>query len=196
MPSLHRAAASIFVTTRPPNRISPAAEARSPEMRPNRLVFPAPFGPTIPTTCPAPTLKDRSSAMTTRPNRFVTWSSSSRGSVIRLLVGRQEVRGDLGLRDQGVVDDLHFDRELGALLPLHAGRRGDGNTGSRAAGGEVELPGDALDADVVDGVGDLGLIVRVAHGLQGRVRDLEEAVVADVGIPLTVGCFEVVGQLL
>ena len=48
---------------------------RSPEMRPNRLVLPAPFGPTIPTVSPGPTVSDRSSAMTTRPNRFVTCSS-------------------------------------------------------------------------------------------------------------------------
>ena len=63
---------------------------RSPEMRPNRLVLPAPFGPTIPTVSPGPTANDRSSAMTTRPKRFVTWFSSSSGSVIRLLVRRFE----------------------------------------------------------------------------------------------------------
>src|SRR5215471_146253 len=179
MPSRHRAAASSLVTVRPANRISPAPGARSPEMRPKRLVLPAPFGPTIPTTSPAPTASDRSSAMTTRPNRFVTRSSSSSGPVMLcfparlgaplrhrlpsslappslapqsrrrrapsarscasrsppgpppphsrltalrlghpLRVGRLEVGGDLGLRLQGVVDDLHLQRVLGALLPL------------------------------------------------------------------------------
>src|SRR5271170_2275948 len=108
MPSLHRAAASSLVTVRPAKEISPAPGARSPEMRPNRLVLPAPFGPTIPTTSPGPTANDRSSAMTTRPNRFVTWSSSSSGLVIRSGVGGQEVGGDLRLGQQGVVDDLHL----------------------------------------------------------------------------------------
>src|ERR1700729_4124633 len=126
MPSLHRAAASSLVTVRPANWTAPASGARSPEMRPNRLVLPAPFGPTIPTMSPGPTASDRSSAMTTRPNRFVTWPSSSRLSLIRsladipLLVGRQQVGGDFRLRLQRVVDDLHLHRVLSALLPLHA----------------------------------------------------------------------------
>src|SRR5215468_4918417 len=79
MPSRHRAAESSRVTLRPANLTWPAPGDRSPEIRPNRLVLPAPFGPTIPTVSPAPTENDRSSAMTTRPNRFVTWSSSSNG---------------------------------------------------------------------------------------------------------------------
>ncbi len=71
---------------RPANLTWPAPGDRSPEMRPNRLVLPAPFGPTIPTVSPASTVKDRSSAMTTRPNRFVTWSSSS-SAMAHLKVG-------------------------------------------------------------------------------------------------------------
>src|SRR6266576_741254 len=125
MPSLHRAAASSLVTARPAKRTSPASGARSPEMRPNRLVLPAPFGPTIPTTSPGPTANDRSSAMTTRPNRFVTWSSSSRGLVIRSFIGWLQVGGDLRLWLQRVVHDLRLDREPRALLPLDADRRGD-----------------------------------------------------------------------
>ena len=65
------------------------------------------FGPTIPTVSPGPTVNDRSSAMTTRPNRFVTWSSSSSGSVIRSFVRRLERRGERHLRHQRIVDDLH-----------------------------------------------------------------------------------------
>src|SRR6516162_1324167 len=79
MPRRHRAAESSRVMVRPPNVTWPEPGDRSPDMRPNRLVLPAPFGPTIPTVSPAPTENDRSSAMTTRPNRFVTWSSSSNG---------------------------------------------------------------------------------------------------------------------
>src|SRR5215472_17444437 len=137
MPSLHRAAASSFVTARPSNRISPAAGARSPEMRPNRLVFPAPFGPTIPTVSPGPTVSDRSSAMTTWPNRFVTWSSSSSGLVISSRIGRLQVAGDLRMRLQRVVDDLGLDRELGAILPLDANGRGDRHARCGCARGEV-----------------------------------------------------------
>src|ERR1700722_13347931 len=137
-PSRHRAAASSPVTVRPPKRISPPPGARSPEMRPNRLVLPAPFGPTIPTVSPAPTANDSSSAMTTAPNRFVTWSSSSSGRVIGFLVllgcrkglleGRQQIAGDLGLRQEGVVDDDRVELVLGALLPLDADGRSDGDT--------------------------------------------------------------------
>src|SRR5580704_1371203 len=133
MPSLHRVAESSLVTVRPARRISPAPGASSPEMRPNRLVLPAPFGPTIPTVSPGPTARDKSSAMTTRPNRFVTRSSSSSGPVIRLRVSRFQISGDLRERLQRVVDDLHLDRVLGPLLPLHADRRGDGHTWRGAA---------------------------------------------------------------
>src|ERR1700750_1220106 len=126
MPSLHRAAGSSLVTVRPSKEISPAPGARSPEMRPNRLVLPAPFRPPIPTVSPAPTLSESFSAMTTWPNRFVTWSSWSSGLlVIRSLVGRLDVARDLRLRLQRVVDHHGFERVLGALLPLDADRRGD-----------------------------------------------------------------------
>src|SRR5215472_17029113 len=109
MPSLHRAAESSFVTVRPSKETEPASGDRSPEMRPNRLVLPAPFGPTIPTAYPALPVSDRSSAMTTRPNRFVTLSSSSSFSVMCfLLEGWQQVAGDLRLRQQRVVHDHGF----------------------------------------------------------------------------------------
>src|SRR5450755_3036774 len=125
IPSLHRPAASSLVTVRPARRTSPALGARSPEMRPNRLVLPAPFGPTIPTVSPAWTVRERSSATTTRPNRLVTPSSWSSGFVIRSRVGRQQVAGDLRVRLQRVVDDLGLQRVCGALLPLDADRRRD-----------------------------------------------------------------------
>src|ERR1700748_2125807 len=126
MPSLHRVAESSLVTARPAKLTWPAFGARSPEMRPNRLVLPAPFGPTIPTVSPGATARDRSSAMTTRPHRFVTCSSSSSGLSISSRVSRLQVSGDLGTGLQRVVHDLHLHGVLGALLPLHADRRGDG----------------------------------------------------------------------
>src|SRR6516164_380065 len=131
MPSRHRAAASSLVTGRPAKEISPAAGARSPEMRPNRLVLPAPFGPTIPTVSPGPTANERFSAMTTRPNLFVTWSSSSRGLVIRSLVRRLERPGQRHVRHQRVVDDRHRVAPLGAGLPLPADARGVHHAGGR-----------------------------------------------------------------
>src|ERR1700742_2662199 len=115
MPSRHRAAASRPVTALSPKVTMPASGGRSPEMRPNRLVLPAPFGPTIPTVSPAPTVKLRSSAMTTWPKRFVTWSSSRMGlvmptafhayRVLDLGEGGLQVAGDLGVRLQRVIDD-------------------------------------------------------------------------------------------
>src|SRR5437879_3761140 len=164
MPSLHRAAASSLVTVRPAKRISPAPGARSPEMRPNRLVLPAPFGPTIPTVSPGPTANERSSAMTTRPNLFVTWSSSSSGLVIRLLVRRLERPGERHVWHQRIVDDRHGKAPLGARLPLHADTRGVHHARGRVlARGPVERPGQSLDVDLEQGVGYLGLVVRVAH---------------------------------
>src|SRR6478672_4243762 len=127
MPSLHRAAESSLVTGRPSNEMCPAPGARSPEMRPNRLVLPAPFGPTIPTVSPAPTLSESCSAMTTRPNRFVTLSSWCSGLDIRSLVGRLEVAGDLRLGLPRGVDHHGLERVLGAFRPLDAHRRGDGH---------------------------------------------------------------------
>src|ERR1700761_6563655 len=125
MPRRQRAAESSRVTFFPAKLTWPAFGARSPEMRPNRLVLPAPFGPTIPTVSPGATARDRSSAMTTRPNRFVICSSSSSGLAISSRVGRLQVSGDLGTWLQRVVHDLHLQWVLGALLPLHADRRGD-----------------------------------------------------------------------
>src|SRR5260370_1984286 len=136
MPSRHRVAESSLVTVGPAREMSPASGDRSPEMRPNRLVLPVPFGPTIPTVSQAPTLRESFSAMTTQPNRFVTWSSSSSGLVIRSLVGRLQVAGELHGRQQRVVDHLGLELILGALLPLDADRRGDGH----ARGGRPSRP--------------------------------------------------------
>src|SRR5277367_1943445 len=188
MPSRQRAAASSLVTARPPKRTSPAPGARSPEIRPNRLVLPAPFGPTIPTVSPGPTANDRSSAMTMRPNRFVTWFSSSSGSVIRSFVRRLERSGERNLGHKRIVDDLHRPAVLRVRLPLHADAGRVHDTRSRVlARGPVELAGDALDVYLEQGRGDLALVVRVVHRGQRRVGDLKEAVVAERLHPLRAG---------
>src|SRR5271156_470399 len=188
MPSLHRAAASSFVTWRPAKEICPAPGDRSPEMRPNRLVLPAPFGPTIPTVSPGPTSNERSSAMTTRPKRFVTRSSWSSGFAIRLGVGWFEGSGERHLRHQRVVDILHGPAPLAARLPLHADARGVHHARRGVlARGPVQLAGQALDAHIEQRGGDLGLVVRVADRGERLVRDLEEAVVAQRLHPLQAG---------
>src|ERR1035437_522384 len=163
MPSRHRAAAFSLVTGLPAKEISPAPGDRSPEMRPNRLVLPAPFGPTIPTASPGPTVNERSSVMTTRPNLFVTWPSASSGLVIRLLVRRLERPGERYVRHQRVVDDFHRPAVLGVRLPLHADARGVHHPRGRGlARGPVERPGQGLDVHLEQGVRQLCLVVRVA----------------------------------
>src|SRR5580704_16500088 len=126
MPSRHRAAGSSLVTVRPAKRTSPAPGARSPEMSPNRLVLPAPFGPTIPTMSPGPTVKDSLSATTTLPKLLVTLSSSSRAVPAASGIRGLEICRYLHALVERVVDDLHLERELaGPLLPLRADRRDD-----------------------------------------------------------------------
>src|SRR5580700_9210661 len=198
MPSLHRAAASSLVTGRPAKEICPEPGDRSPEMRPNRLVLPAPFGPTIPTVSPGPTSNERSSAMTTRPNRFVTPSSWSSGFAIRSGVGGFEGRSGRHLWHQRIVDDLHGPAPLGARLPLHADARGvyDARRGVLSRG-PVQLAGQALEVHLEQRVGDLGLVVRVADRGQRVVGGLEEAVVAQRLHPLLAGgALVLVGDLL
>src|SRR6266700_7203019 len=167
MPSRQRAAGSSRVTGAPANAISPDDGARSPAIRPNRLLFPAPLGPTMPTRSPAPTSSDRLSATTTLPKLLETPASSSRAvpaaSGIRWL--------ELGLnrhrRVQRVVHDLHLERELArGLLPLHADRVDDRHAGRRAVR-EVQRAAHARVADVVQGVGHLGRVVRVGELAEG-----------------------------
>src|SRR5580704_4320247 len=194
MPRRQRAAESSRVTFLPAKLTWPAPGARSPEMRPNRLVLPAPFGPTIPTVSPALTEKLRSSAMTTRPNRFVTWSSSRSGLVMLpdcpdLAERWQQVAGDLCVRLQGDVDHLGLKRVLGPLLPLDAHRRGDRDAGRGVGlgvgGGVVDGAGHRLrQLDLEQRVRELLLVVRVVHLSERRVGDLEERVVRDVRVRL------------
>src|SRR6266568_8195436 len=176
IPSLHRAAWSSLVTLTPPNVISPEAGARSPAMRPNRLVLPAPFGPTIPTMSPEPTLNDKLSATTTLPKLFVTPSSSSRAVPAASGIRRLELCLDLHVRVQGVVHDLHLERELArGLLPLDADRRDDADARGRAAG-EVERAAHPGVVHVVQRAGDLSLVMRVGRCRERLPGHLEQRV--------------------
>ena len=55
MPIWQRSAGSVPVTVLPAKRICPRSGASSPLIMPNRLVLPAPFGPTTPTASPSST---------------------------------------------------------------------------------------------------------------------------------------------
>ena len=79
-PSLARACGLLFVTSTPFRRTRPDRGRISPESTPNRVVFPAPFGPTSPTARPCGTRILTESSATTPPKRTVT-SSASRSAV-------------------------------------------------------------------------------------------------------------------
>src|ERR1022692_1987354 len=137
MPSRHRAAASSRVTGCPANLISPDAGASSPAMSANKLVLPAPFGPTMPTTSPGPTLRDSWSATTTRPKLLETPWSSSRACAPDSGIRWLELGLDRHARVQRIVHHPHFERVLARRrLPLHADRRDDADA-RRRPGGEV-----------------------------------------------------------
>src|SRR5215469_12611878 len=215
MPRRHRVAASFLVTVAPANRISPEAGARSPAIRPNRLLLPAPFGPTMPISSPAPILSERLSATTTLPKLLQTASSSSRtdetsaparavpvtpvpawpaagGSGIR----RHEVRLDRDARVQRVVHDLHLDWILapGRLhLPLHAHRRDDANAGRRA-GREVDRAAHAGVVHLVQCVRDLSLVVRVADIAERLPGYLEQRIGRAEGLQPLLACAGFVGR--
>src|SRR5690349_24885107 len=124
MPRRHRSGARIRVTGVPANLISPADGSSVPEISPNTLVLPAPFGPTMPSTSPAPTVSDSRSATTTLPKLLLTASSSSNGGAAASGIRGMQVGGDLHILVHRIVHHLHLERELaGALLPLHAERR-------------------------------------------------------------------------
>src|ERR1700735_5498598 len=176
MPSRHLVAVPSRVTSAPPKAIVPACGARSPAIRPNRLVLPAPFGPTMPTMSPAPMRRDRLSATMTLPKLLVTPLSSSRAVPAASGIRWHQVSLDLHRRVQAVVHDLHHERVLaGGRLPLHADRREDSHAGRRAPG-EVDRAAHAGVADRVQGGGNLALVVRIADVAERFLGDLEKAV--------------------
>src|SRR3954452_1428900 len=58
MPRWARSGGGTASRSRPLNRILPPAGATVPEIALNRVVLPAPFGPTIATNCPSLTVSD------------------------------------------------------------------------------------------------------------------------------------------
>ena len=60
----------------PSNRTSPTFGGTKPEITPNSVVLPAPFGPMMPTISPFATEKLIEFSATTPPKRFVTPSIS------------------------------------------------------------------------------------------------------------------------
>src|SRR5215469_10738488 len=130
----------------------------------------------MPTRSAGPTASDRLSATTTLPKLLETPVSSSRvvfaASGIRWLEGFLDL--DRGV--QGIVNDLHLERELaGGLLPLHADRGDDRDSGRRAAG-EVESAAHARVIHVVQLVGDVGSVVRIAGGAECLAGHFEQCI--------------------
>src|SRR5436190_9519157 len=176
MPSLHRAAASSRVTRAPSKRISPDPGSRSPAIRPNRLVLPAPFGPTIPTMSPGAMLSESPSATTTFPNLFVTRSSSSRADAAASGIRGLELGRDRHVGVQRVVDNLHDPRVLTrAWLPLNADRPDDPYPGYRA-GREVQRAAHSGVVHLVQFRGDRARVVRVVDRGERLLGHLEQAV--------------------
>src|SRR5215831_7232877 len=64
------------------SRTLPASGFRSPAIMLNRVVLPAPFGPITAQISPSPTSKLMESTASRPPNRFVSCSTRSVGSVI------------------------------------------------------------------------------------------------------------------
>ncbi len=67
MPAWQRRCASSRVMSRPSSSTSPPSAARLPAIRLNKVDFPAPFGPMMPTASPAATLKSMPSAALSEP---------------------------------------------------------------------------------------------------------------------------------
>src|SRR5436309_6687842 len=84
MPAWQMASGAQRVTSRPRKRMRPASGRRTPEMTWKRVVFPAPFGPISPTSCPASTSRSTSLRARTPPKRFETFRTSSSAMRVRL----------------------------------------------------------------------------------------------------------------
>ena len=78
MPMRQRAAASSRETSVPSNVIEPAEGAYAPASTFNSVVFPAPFGPTIPTASSEANVKSTSATATKLLNRLVIPAAESK----------------------------------------------------------------------------------------------------------------------
>ena len=73
--------------------ISPVVGASSPAMRPSKVDFPLPDGPTIETYCPEPTVRSSGCTMVSGALPLTTVLETLRSSIMRSLVDRRRVGG-------------------------------------------------------------------------------------------------------
>src|SRR5664280_2323241 len=126
MPRRQRCAASAAVTSTPRNRTVPPEAGCPPARTLNRVVLPAPLGPTMPTASSAPTVKSTLSRTTSAPNRLHTPVPSrmapvscestihSTSAVVRVQFGT-----DRDVLVVGVFCDDVVELKLAARLRLH-----------------------------------------------------------------------------
>src|SRR5262245_24833071 len=93
MPAVERLCGPSAVTSAPLKRIVPAPGARSPAIRLNSVVFPAPFGPMMPSASPCMTSRSIASAALTEPKERVRPLSSRRFMRRRPHPGLPPLRG-------------------------------------------------------------------------------------------------------
>src|SRR4051794_18044594 len=123
MPRRQRAPASWLVTSVPSKRTMPAVGGNVPARTFRSVVFPAPFGPTIPTVSRGLTAKSTSSSTTRAPKRFRSPAAASVGMPSAGLTSGSlgVVRLQLGLDRDALVARMlrHEEVDLELVVRLH-----------------------------------------------------------------------------
>src|SRR5690606_18711874 len=176
IPARQRWSADWRVTSLPSNQMVPSSAGRSPATRVNRVVLPAPLGPTMPRAPPASTSSDMSSITFTPKDLTTPWTwmigvtGRSGGWSERLQLA---VDGDVG---QGrVLDDRQLERVVIPLEPLAAHQQRLGDPTDRT-GREVDLADDRVEARRADRVAQGRLVAGAAGAGQRVQRHLEQRV--------------------
>src|SRR5258706_10144571 len=84
MPERQRRCGGCRVTSSPRNRTRPASARKSPLMRLNSVVLPAPLGPRMPSVSPRVTDNEMPSVTLSAPKLLLTFSSASIATVLLL----------------------------------------------------------------------------------------------------------------
>src|SRR5262245_47944153 len=132
MPARQRRCGGSAVTSLPSYSMRPASTLRSPLIRLNSVVLPAPFGPRMPSVSPARTASVMSSVTFSAPKLLLTpWSASNGAPPACAAAPCCSVASHEGDRATGrdvlrrlVVDDDELDLVLRPLHPLSEDERG------------------------------------------------------------------------
>src|SRR5438309_2026242 len=185
MPSLHRSAAPLDVTSRDLNTMLPVSGASEPASTLSNVVLPAPLGPTTPTASPGFRSRLTPSSTASAPKRLRTSTAARTTSVLASISSvlsriRLQCRRDRHLGVGCVFADHEIDRPLRhAFLPLASDDRGADHVGHRGPGQRcrlrpVEVAHRGLDRKRLHRVDDLRLVLRVAARLQHGGGDVEQ----------------------